>query len=61
LNPPRRVRTLAAMASGGKLIKLSSRLLELAAGQVERRLDGEANGWSSLLEKLDQIDPSYRD
>jgi len=51
---------LAAMASGGKLIKLSSRLLERAAGQVERRLDGEASGWSSLLAKLDQIDPSYR-
>jgi ribulose-5-phosphate 4-epimerase/fuculose-1-phosphate aldolase len=51
---------LAAMASGGELIKLSSHLMERAAGQVERRLDGEANGWSSLLKKLDRIDPSYR-
>jgi ribulose-5-phosphate 4-epimerase/fuculose-1-phosphate aldolase len=52
---------LAAMASGGKLIKLSSNLMEHAAGQVERRLDGEASGWSSLLKKLDRTDPSYRD
>jgi ribulose-5-phosphate 4-epimerase/fuculose-1-phosphate aldolase len=52
---------LAAMASGGKLIKLSSNLAEYAAGQVERRLDGEAKGWQSLLKKLDKIDPSYRE
>src|SRR5262245_9498792 len=52
---------LAAMASGGKLATLSSHLMEHAAGQVEGRLDGEAKGWSSLLRKLDRIDPSYRD
>lgn len=52
---------LAAMATGGNLIKLSSHLMERAAGQVEGRLQGEANGWSSLLEKLDRIDPSYRE
>jgi ribulose-5-phosphate 4-epimerase/fuculose-1-phosphate aldolase len=51
---------LAAMASGGKLIQLSTRLMEHAAGQVENRLDGEASGWSALLKKLDRIDPSYR-
>jgi ribulose-5-phosphate 4-epimerase/fuculose-1-phosphate aldolase len=51
---------LAAMASGGKLIQLSARLMEHAAGQVEHRLDGEASGWSALLKKLDHIDPSYR-
>jgi ribulose-5-phosphate 4-epimerase/fuculose-1-phosphate aldolase len=51
---------LAAMASGGKLTILSSRLMEHAAGQVKNRLDGEASGWPSLLKKLDLIDPSYR-
>src|SRR5262249_4138253 len=51
---------LAAMASGGKLIKLSPNLMEHAAGQVENRLDGEATGWSALLKKLDHTDPSYR-
>jgi ribulose-5-phosphate 4-epimerase/fuculose-1-phosphate aldolase len=51
---------LAAMASGGKLIKLSPNLMEHAAGQVERRLDGEARGWSALLRKLNGIDPNYR-
>jgi ribulose-5-phosphate 4-epimerase/fuculose-1-phosphate aldolase len=52
---------LAAMASGGKLIRLSHNLMEHAAGQVEGRLDGEASGWSALLKKLDRIDPSYKD
>jgi ribulose-5-phosphate 4-epimerase/fuculose-1-phosphate aldolase len=51
---------LAAMASGGKLIKLPPDLMGHAAGQVEGRLDGEARGWSALLKKLDCIDPSYR-
>jgi ribulose-5-phosphate 4-epimerase/fuculose-1-phosphate aldolase len=51
---------LAAMASGGKLIKLSAGLLDHAAEQVEHRLDGEASGWSALLRRLDRIDPSYR-
>ena len=51
---------LAAMASGGKLRKLSPNLMEHAAGQVAGRLDGEATGWSSLLKKLDRIDPGYR-
>jgi len=49
--------TPASLASGGKLIKLSSHLMERAAEQVEGRLDGEASGWSSLLKKLDRIDP----
>jgi len=51
---------LAAMASSGKLIRLSSNLKDHAAGQVAGRLDGEASGWSALLKKLDGIDPSYR-
>src|SRR5262249_28508401 len=34
---------LAAMASGSKLVKLSPRLMEHAAGQVEHRLGGEAS------------------
>ena len=51
---------LAAMASGGKLTKLSPNLMERAAGQVEGRLDGEASGWTALHKKLDRIDPSYR-
>ena len=52
---------IAAMSTGAKLIQLSPNLMEHAAGQVERRLDGEAKGWQSLLKKLDRIDPSYRD
>lgn len=51
---------LAAMASGGKLRKLSPNLMEHAAGQVAGRLDGEASGWAALLKKLDRIDPGYR-
>ena len=51
---------LAAMASGAKLIKLSPNLMEHAAGQFERGVDGRANGWQSLLRMLDGIDPSYR-
>jgi ribulose-5-phosphate 4-epimerase/fuculose-1-phosphate aldolase len=51
---------LAAMASGGKLRKLSPNLMEHAAGQVAGRLDGEATGWAALLKKLDRIDPGYR-
>jgi ribulose-5-phosphate 4-epimerase/fuculose-1-phosphate aldolase len=51
---------LAAMASGGELLKLSPDLMEHAAGQVAGRLDGEASGWAALLKKLDRIDPSYR-
>lgn len=51
---------LAAMASGGELIKLSSNLSEYAADQVAGRLDGEASGWFALLKKLDSIDSSYR-
>ena len=51
---------IAAMSTGGKLIKLSPNLMEHAAGQFER-YDGRANGWVSLLKMLDGIDPSYRD
>lgn len=51
---------LAAMATGGKLVKLSPDLMEYAAGQVAGRLDGEATGWSALLRMLDRIDASYR-
>jgi ribulose-5-phosphate 4-epimerase/fuculose-1-phosphate aldolase len=51
---------LAAMASGGTLLKLSPNLMEHAAGQVAGRLDGEASGWSALLKMLDRIDPGYR-
>ena len=52
---------LAAMASGGKLIKLSPNLMEHAANQFEGGVDGRANGWPALLTMLDGIDPSYRD
>ncbi len=51
---------IAAMSTGGKLIKLSPNLMEHAAGQFER-YDGRANGWPSLLRMLDRIDPSYRE
>ena len=52
---------LAAMASGGTLIKLSPNLMEHAAGQFESGgVDGRANGWPALLRMLDGIDPSYR-
>jgi ribulose-5-phosphate 4-epimerase/fuculose-1-phosphate aldolase len=51
---------IAAMSAGAKLIRLSPNLMEVAAGQVAGRLDGEASGWPSLLKKLDRIDPSYR-
>lgn len=50
---------IAAMSTGGTLIKLSPNLMEHAAGQFER-YDGRANGWASLLKMLDGIDPSYR-
>jgi len=50
---------LAAMSTGGKLIKLSPNLMEHAAGQFDS-VDGRANGWRSLLTMLDGIDPSYR-
>jgi ribulose-5-phosphate 4-epimerase/fuculose-1-phosphate aldolase len=52
---------IAAMSTGAELTKLSPNLAEYAAGQVEGRLGGEADGWPSLLKKLDKIDPSYRD
>ena len=52
---------LAAMASGGKLIKLSPNLMEHAANQFESGADGRANGWPALLTMLDRLDPSYRD
>jgi len=52
---------IAAMSTGAKLIKLSPNLMEHAAGQFEGGYDGRANGWPSLLAKLDSIDPSYRD
>jgi ribulose-5-phosphate 4-epimerase/fuculose-1-phosphate aldolase len=51
---------LAAMQSGGTLIRLSPNLMEHAAGQFESGADGRANGWPSLLRMLDDIDPSYR-
>jgi ribulose-5-phosphate 4-epimerase/fuculose-1-phosphate aldolase len=51
---------LAAMGSGGKLIKLSSNLMEHAASQFEGGADGRANGWPALLTMLDRMDPSYR-
>jgi ribulose-5-phosphate 4-epimerase/fuculose-1-phosphate aldolase len=52
---------LAAMASGGTLIRLSPNLMEHAAGQFEGNgVDGRANGWPALLRMLDRIDPSYR-
>jgi ribulose-5-phosphate 4-epimerase/fuculose-1-phosphate aldolase len=52
---------LAAMASGGTLIKLSPNLMEYAAGQFESGVDGRANGWPALLKMLDRLDPSYRE
>jgi ribulose-5-phosphate 4-epimerase/fuculose-1-phosphate aldolase len=51
---------LAAMASGGKLIKLSHNIAEHAAGQFESGADGRANGWPALLKMLDRLDPSYK-
>jgi ribulose-5-phosphate 4-epimerase/fuculose-1-phosphate aldolase len=51
---------IAAMSTGGTLIKLSPNLMEHAAGQFDG-VDGRANGWRSLLTMLDGIDPSYRD
>jgi ribulose-5-phosphate 4-epimerase/fuculose-1-phosphate aldolase len=51
---------LAAMASGGTLIRLSPNLMEHAANQFEGGVDGRANGWPALLTMLDGIDPSYR-
>lgn len=51
---------LAAMASGGTLIRLSPNLMEHAAGQFESGADGRANGWPALLKMLDRLDPSYR-
>jgi len=50
---------IAAMSTGAKLIKLSSNLMEHAAGQFENN-DGRANGWPALLTMLDGMDPSYR-
>jgi ribulose-5-phosphate 4-epimerase/fuculose-1-phosphate aldolase len=52
---------IAAMSTGAELVMLPSQLMEHAAAQVAGRLDGEAEGWASLLKKLDRIDPSYRD
>jgi len=52
---------LAAMSTGGKLIKLSPNLMEHAAIQFEHQVDNRAGGWPSLLAMLDGIDPSYRD
>jgi ribulose-5-phosphate 4-epimerase/fuculose-1-phosphate aldolase len=51
---------IAAMSTGGTLIKLSPNLMEHAAGQFEGGYDGRANGWPALLKMLDGIDPSYR-
>jgi ribulose-5-phosphate 4-epimerase/fuculose-1-phosphate aldolase len=51
---------IAAMSTGGTLIKLSPNLMEHAANQFEGGVDGRANGWPSLLAMLDGIDPSYR-
>jgi ribulose-5-phosphate 4-epimerase/fuculose-1-phosphate aldolase len=50
---------IAAMSTGGKLIRLSPNLMEHAAGQFDN-VDGRANGWPALLAKLDSIDSSYR-
>jgi ribulose-5-phosphate 4-epimerase/fuculose-1-phosphate aldolase len=52
---------IAAMSTGARLIRLSPNLMEHAAGQFESGVDGRADGWPALLEKLDGIDPSYRD
>lgn len=51
---------IAAMSTGGRLIKLSPNLMEHAASQFEGGVDGRANGWPALLKMLDGIDPSYR-
>lgn len=52
---------LAAMSTGGKLIKLSPNLMEHAAIQFEQQVDNRARGWAPLLAILDGVDPSYRD
>lgn len=56
---------LAAMQSGGALIKLSPAVQEHAARQHERDdaqgVGGRPDIWPALLMMLDKIDPSYRD
>ena len=56
---------LAAMQSGGTLIKLSPAVQEHAAKQHERDdvpgKGGRPDAWPALLMMLDKIDPSFRD
>ena len=54
---------IAAMSTGGRLIPLSASVIERAIRQFERdEAPGPARpeGWSSLLARLDKVDPSYR-
>jgi ribulose-5-phosphate 4-epimerase/fuculose-1-phosphate aldolase len=54
---------LAAMASGGKLISLSTNVMEHAAKQFERdAIPGKnrPDGWASLLAMLDVVNPDYK-
>lgn len=54
---------LAAMATGGTLIKLSPKVMEHAAAQFDRDEAPGKNrpdGWPSLLAMLDKIDPEYK-
>jgi ribulose-5-phosphate 4-epimerase/fuculose-1-phosphate aldolase len=55
---------LAAMSSGGTMIKLSPKVMEYAAKQFDRDdVPGNTrpDGWPSLLAHLDKVDPGYRD
>jgi ribulose-5-phosphate 4-epimerase/fuculose-1-phosphate aldolase len=55
---------LAAMASGGTLIQLSTAVMEHAARQFDRdEVSGKSrpDGWPSHLAMLDKVDPGYRD
>ncbi|MGE3245144.1 MAG: class II aldolase/adducin family protein [Beijerinckiaceae bacterium] len=55
---------LAAMASGGKLIKLSDAVIEHAAQQHARDdvpgQNGRPDAWPAHLARLDKIDPDYK-
>jgi ribulose-5-phosphate 4-epimerase/fuculose-1-phosphate aldolase len=54
---------LAAMASGGTLVRLSQNVIERASRQMDRdRTPSESrpDGWPSLLAMLDKVDPGYK-
>jgi ribulose-5-phosphate 4-epimerase/fuculose-1-phosphate aldolase len=54
---------LAAMASGGTLLRLSQNVIERASRQMDRDQtpsETRPDGWPSLLAMLDKIDPGYK-